>query len=166
MLLWYSFKKAKLIFNVHTIIIVWHMIIRICWVQQNLYTIIINYGCLFWQELYLTRHQMLHDGSLVWKINNQRQIDVHVVLLEDLIVILQREGGKYLLRAESSSLTTGRSDHRDDKDLKYNANADINYQKYLRSPIINLRGLMTRTNAAGKFVFTTVYFKLTLRSLL
>jgi hypothetical protein len=94
---------------------------------------------------------MLHDGSLVWKINNQRQIDVHVVLLEDLVVILQREGGRYLLRAESSSLTSGRSEHRDDKDpLKYTSKDDVNYQKYLRSPIVNLKGLMTRTNAAGE----------------
>jgi hypothetical protein len=104
------------------------------------------------QELKLDQHRMLHDGSLVWKINNQRQIDVHVVLLEDLIVILQREGGKYLLRAESSALASGRSEHRDDKDpLKYNTRDDVNYQKYLRSPIVNLKGLMTRTNAAGMY---------------
>lgn len=83
---------------------------------------------------------MLHDGAVVWRMNSQRQIDVHLVLLEDLIVILQREGGKYVLRAESSALTSASA---------RNTSSYADYQKYQHSSIVSLKGLLTRDHAAG-----------------
>ena len=42
----------------------------------------------------MTRHKMLYDGALTWRISRSKQIDLHVLLLEDILVLLQKQDDK------------------------------------------------------------------------
>lgn len=46
------------------------------------------------QNLDLTRHKMLYEGALTWRISRAKQIELHVVLLEDILVLLQKQDDK------------------------------------------------------------------------
>lgn len=99
------------------------------------------------QNLDLTRHRMIYDGLLTWKIRN-KQIEVHVVLLEDLLVLLQKVDDRLVLRCQSTIVNPGREDI-----------------KFTHSPIIRLSNLLTRNVATGKCTFSiTVFSSLTLKT--
>lgn len=44
----------------------------------------------------------------MWNINVRKSIDVHVVLLEDMLVLLQRQDDKILLKKQSTTLVAGK----------------------------------------------------------
>ncbi|KAJ9582237.1 hypothetical protein L9F63_003366, partial [Diploptera punctata] len=46
----------------------------------------------------LTKHRLIYEGSLNWRIGNrQKLIDLHVLLLDDVIILLQKQDEKYVL---------------------------------------------------------------------
>ncbi len=51
---------------------------------------------LTFQNLDLTRHKMIHDGQLIWRIGKTKSIDLQVLLLEDILVLIQRQDDKYV----------------------------------------------------------------------
>lgn len=77
----------------------------------------------------LRQRTLLHYGTLVWKINAQRLIDVHVLLLDTHIVILERRETRYVLRQQ---------------------NVSIGGDQFLYSPIVDLPGMLVRPNAGGQ----------------
>lgn len=77
---------------------------------------------------------MLHEGPLQWRINRQKLVDLHVLLLEDILVLLQKQDEKYVLKYHSTSMISGRDD-----------------TKLTHSPIIRMSNLLTRNVATGKF---------------
>ena len=83
-----------------------------------------------WQNLDLTRHKMIHDGGLTWRVGRQKQVEVHVLLLEDILVLLHKVDDKLVLRCQSTVLV-----------------ADT---KFTHSPIIKLTNLLTRNVATGR----------------
>ena len=83
------------------------------------------------QKLDLTRHQMLHEGPLMWRLSRTK-IELHVVLLEHILVLLQRQDEKFVLRCQSMTVVPGRDDI-----------------KFTYSPIIKLSNLLTRSVATG-----------------
>ncbi|XP_057302148.1 rho guanine nucleotide exchange factor 12-like isoform X2 [Hydractinia symbiolongicarpus] len=50
----------------------------------------------------ITNHKMLWEGSLIWKINPTKKLDLHVVLLNDFLVLLQRQDERYILKTHST----------------------------------------------------------------
>ncbi len=69
------------------------------------------------QSLDLTRHRLIHDGPLSWKLGDTRRIktiDLHVVLLEDCIMLLQKQDEKYLLKFHTSSAGGATAGEEDD----------------------------------------------------
>jgi len=86
---------------------------------------------------------MLFDGALTWRISKNKQIDLHVVLLKDILVLLQRQEDKYILRCQSTNVVFGAgvggvgSGGREDTKLTH-------------SPIIKLTNLLTRNVATGE----------------
>ena len=81
------------------------------------------------QNLDLTRHKMLHDGTLTWRVGRQKQVEVHALLLEDILVLLQKADDKLVLRCQSKVVVPD--------------------TKFTHSPIIKLNNLLTRNVATG-----------------
>ena len=52
------------------------------------------------QKLDLRRHKMVYDGPLTWRICKTKQLEMHAVLLEDILVLLQKsqDSEKLVLR--------------------------------------------------------------------
>jgi PH domain len=86
-----------------------------CWFRQE-------------QQFDLTQHRLLLDGQLTWRLSKARDIDIHAVLLDDVIVLLQRQDEKLILRSQGKEDRTT-STH---------------------SPIIPLSTMLTRSVANGK----------------
>jgi len=83
------------------------------------------------QKLDLTQHRMLYEGPLTWRLSRTK-IELHVVLLEHILVLLQRQDEKFVLRCQSMTVVPGRDDI-----------------KFTYSPIIKLSNLLTRSVATG-----------------
>lgn len=84
------------------------------------------------QKLDLTQHRMLHEGPLTWRISRAKQIDLHVVLLDEILLLLQRQDERLVLRCQNTTVVAGKDD-----------------TKYTHSPIIKLTNLLTRNVATG-----------------
>ena len=46
----------------------------------------------------MTKHTLIHEGPLTWRIKGLKNIDLQVLILEDSIVLLQKENDKYILK--------------------------------------------------------------------
>lgn len=78
----------------------------------------------------VTRHKLIHEGGLWLRIGGSRQkmIELHVLLLEDLIILLNKVDDKYV--------------------LKYYGFQD---RTPTLSPIIKLSTALVRHNAVGMY---------------
>jgi hypothetical protein len=92
-----------------------------------------------YKKLDLREHRMLHEGALTWRISRAKQIDLHVVLLDDILLLLQRQDEKLVLRCQSTTVVAGKED-----------------TKFTHSPIIKLTNLLTRNVATDKRAFFLV----------
>ena len=56
-----------------------------------------------YKNIDLTRHTLLYDGPLVMKFGDSKRVkQLHVILLEDCMMLLQKQGDKFLLKFHSS----------------------------------------------------------------
>lgn len=95
----------------------------------------------FLQNVDLTKHRLIYDGALTLKLSNDRgrvkTIDLHVLLLEDCIMLLQKQDDKYLLKfitAPQANVTAPGG------------------QAGKHSPVIKFSTMHVRPNASGKSV--------------
>ncbi|KAM9299421.1 rho guanine nucleotide exchange factor 12 [Gastrophryne carolinensis] len=58
------------------------------------------------RNLDLTKRKMFHEGLLAWKVNRDKIIDLYALLLEDILVLLQKQDDKLILRCHSKILAT------------------------------------------------------------
>ncbi|KAL5020524.1 hypothetical protein ScPMuIL_003416 [Solemya velum] len=91
------------------------------------------------KALDLRHHKLVHDGPLTWRINPRKNIELHVVLLEDMVVLLQKQDDKLVLKCQSSQLVPGRDE-----------------LKHTHSPLLRLSELLTRNAATDKRAFFAV----------
>ncbi|KAM9294557.1 rho guanine nucleotide exchange factor 11 [Gastrophryne carolinensis] len=87
------------------------------------------------KNLDLTKRRMIHEGSLTWRITKDKTIDLHVLLLEDLLVLLQKQDEKLVLKCHSKA-TVVSSD-----------------TKQSFSPVIKLNSVLVRPVATDKRAF-------------
>ena len=51
------------------------------------------------QRLDLTKYRMVHEGPVMWKFSNKgKHVELHMILLEEFIVLLQKQDDKYVLK--------------------------------------------------------------------
>ncbi|RDD41356.1 Rho guanine nucleotide exchange factor 11 [Trichoplax sp. H2] len=93
----------------------------------------------------LTHHTLLHDGNLTWKITSKKPIELKVLLLEEYLVLLQKQDEKYCLKCENVQSGQNRDDSR-----------TFPPRESTRSPIIKLGNVIARGNAAEKTGFFLV----------
>ncbi|XP_075463770.1 rho guanine nucleotide exchange factor 11 isoform X5 [Ascaphus truei] len=84
------------------------------------------------KSLDLTTRRMIHEGPLTWRITKDKTIDLNVLLLEDLLVLLQRQDEKLVLKCHSKA-TVVSSD-----------------TKQTFSPVIKLNSVLVRSVATDK----------------
>uniref|UniRef100_A0A8C4NLM3 DH domain-containing protein n=1 Tax=Eptatretus burgeri TaxID=7764 RepID=A0A8C4NLM3_EPTBU len=92
-----------------------------------------------YKNLNLTEHRMLHEGPLTWRLTKEKSIDLQVLLLQDLLVLLQKQEDRLVLRAHSlSTRVPGMS-------------------KQVYNPILPLGGLLLRDVARDGKAFFILY---------
>ncbi|NXV24014.1 ARHGB factor, partial [Cepphus grylle] len=84
------------------------------------------------KSLDLTSRRMIHEGPLTWRIGKDKTVDLHVLLLEDLLVLLQKQDEKLVLKCHSKT-ALGSSD---------------NKQSF--SPVLKLNSVLIRSVATDK----------------
>ncbi|XP_036047675.1 rho guanine nucleotide exchange factor 12 isoform X2 [Onychomys torridus] len=90
------------------------------------------------RNLDLTKRKMIHEGPLVWKVNRDKSIDLYTLLLEDILVLLQKQDDKLVLRCHSKILAS---------------TAD---SKHTFSPVIKLSTVLVRQVATDNKAFFVI----------
>ncbi|XP_064237313.1 rho guanine nucleotide exchange factor 1 isoform X6 [Aotus nancymaae] len=57
------------------------------------------------KNLDITKKKLVHEGSLTWRVTKDKAVEVHVLLLDDLLLLLQRQDERLLLKSHSRTLT-------------------------------------------------------------
>uniref|UniRef100_A0A8C8B854 Rho guanine nucleotide exchange factor 11 n=1 Tax=Otus sunia TaxID=257818 RepID=A0A8C8B854_9STRI len=84
------------------------------------------------KSLDLTSRRMIHEGPLTWRVGKDKTVDLHVLLLEDLLVLLQKQDEKLVLKCHSKT-ALGSSDN-----------------KQTFSPVLKLNSVLIRSVATDK----------------
>ncbi|XP_058799501.1 rho guanine nucleotide exchange factor 12 isoform X2 [Phymastichus coffea] len=77
------------------------------------------------KNLDITKRRLIYDGPLQWRVVKAKPVDLHVVLLDDLILLLHRQDDKYALKF-------------------------INQMNSVLSPIVRVSTVLVRQNAVDK----------------
>uniref|UniRef100_A0A4W5NWI3 Rho guanine nucleotide exchange factor 12 n=1 Tax=Hucho hucho TaxID=62062 RepID=A0A4W5NWI3_9TELE len=87
------------------------------------------------KNLDLTKKKMVHEGPLSWKVNKDKTIELYTLLLEDILVLLQKQDERLVLKCHSKNLS---------------GTADT---KHIFSPIIKLNAVLVRSVATDNKSF-------------
>ncbi|XP_060906210.1 rho guanine nucleotide exchange factor 1b isoform X4 [Labrus mixtus] len=87
----------------------------------------------------LTQKKMLYEGPLTWRVTKEKALEVQCVLLGDLLVLLQRQDDKMVLKCQSKS------------------NIAIQEGKQMLSPIIKLDSVFLREVATDRKAFYVIF---------
>ncbi|XP_067675120.1 rho guanine nucleotide exchange factor 11-like isoform X5 [Haliotis asinina] len=91
------------------------------------------------KNLDVTQHKLVYDGVLSMKLRSHRMMDVHVVLLENIMVLLQKQDDKLVLCQSNAQ-----SSRAEDKFVN------------THSPLLKLQNLLARNVATDKKAFFVV----------
>uniref|UniRef100_A0A4W2HZ40 Rho guanine nucleotide exchange factor 1 n=1 Tax=Bos indicus x Bos taurus TaxID=30522 RepID=A0A4W2HZ40_BOBOX len=56
-------------------------------------------------NLDITKKRLIYEGPLTWRVTKDKAVEVHVLLLDDLLLLLQRQDERFLLKSHSRTLT-------------------------------------------------------------
>ncbi|XP_037318641.2 rho guanine nucleotide exchange factor 12 isoform X1 [Pungitius pungitius] len=87
------------------------------------------------KNLDLTKRTMVHEGPLSWKVNKDKTIELYTLLLQDILVLLQKQDERLILKCYSKNLV-GPADN-----------------KHIFSPIIKLNTVLIRSVATDNKSF-------------
>ncbi|XP_054869613.1 rho guanine nucleotide exchange factor 1b isoform X3 [Amphiprion ocellaris] len=92
-----------------------------------------------YKNIDLTQKKMLYEGPLTWKVTKEKAIEVQCVLLGDLLVLLQRQDDKMVLKCQSKSTIA------------------VQEGKQMLSPIIKLDSVFLREVATDRKAFYVIF---------
>jgi hypothetical protein len=90
---------------------------------------------LVFQNFELTKHRLIYEGALTWRTKGQKNVDLHVVLLEEYILLLQKQDDKYVLKFHSINYLNSKEE-----------------SKCTHSPIIKIATVLVRPVATGEII--------------
>ncbi|XP_077597232.1 rho guanine nucleotide exchange factor 12-like [Stigmatopora nigra] len=90
------------------------------------------------RNLDLTKRKMVHEGPLSWKVNKDKRIDLYTLLLEDILVLLQKQDERLLLKFHSKNAAGA---------------AAATDSKFSFSPVVKLGTVLVRPVATNKKSF-------------
>ncbi|NXC03130.1 ARHGB factor, partial [Orthonyx spaldingii] len=85
------------------------------------------------KNLDLTSRRMIHEGPLAWRVGKDKTVELHVLLLEDVLVLLQRQDERLVLKCHSRSAPGAAAD-----------------TKQSFSPVLKLNSVLVRSVATDK----------------
>ncbi|XP_076017371.1 rho guanine nucleotide exchange factor 12 isoform X2 [Genypterus blacodes] len=91
------------------------------------------------KNLDLTKRKMIHEGPLWWKLNKEKTIELYTILLEDILVLLQKQDERLILKFHGKNLA-GATD-----------------PKHIFSPIIKLSTVLVRPVATDNKSFFMLF---------
>ncbi|XP_061109839.1 rho guanine nucleotide exchange factor 1-like isoform X1 [Conger conger] len=92
-----------------------------------------------YKNIDLTQRKMIYEGPLTWRLTKEKAIDVQGVLLGDMLVLLQKQDDKMVLKCQSKS------------------SAIVQEGKQMLSPIIKLGGVIVRDVATDRKAFYAIF---------
>ncbi|XP_053123451.1 rho guanine nucleotide exchange factor 1 isoform X2 [Hemicordylus capensis] len=87
----------------------------------------------------ITKRNLVCEGPLTWRITKDKSVDVHVLLLDDMLVLLQKQEDRLVLKCHSRTITPTPDG------------------KQMLSPIIKLNSAMTREVATETKAFYVIF---------
>ncbi|KAM8742308.1 rho guanine nucleotide exchange factor 12 isoform 2-T2 [Acanthopagrus schlegelii] len=87
------------------------------------------------KNLDLTKRKMVHEGPLSWKVNKDKTIELYTILLEDILVLLQKQDERLILKFHGKNVASA---------------AD---SKHTFSPVIKLNTVLVRPVATDNKSF-------------
>uniref|UniRef100_A0A1A7WW15 Rho guanine nucleotide exchange factor (GEF) 12b n=2 Tax=Iconisemion striatum TaxID=60296 RepID=A0A1A7WW15_9TELE len=87
------------------------------------------------RNLDLTKRKMVHEGPLFWKVNKDKTIELYTILLEDMLVLLQKQDERLVLKFHGKNLTSAPD------------------TKHIFSPVIKLNTVLVRPVATDNKSF-------------
>ncbi|XP_068186712.1 rho guanine nucleotide exchange factor 12 isoform X2 [Antennarius striatus] len=87
------------------------------------------------KNLDLTKRKMFHEGPLSWKVNKDKMIELYTLLLEDVLVLLQKQDERLVLRFHGKNV------------------ASASDTKHIFSPVIKLSTVLVRPVATDNRSF-------------
>lgn len=87
------------------------------------------------KSLDLTKRTMVHEGPLSWKVNKDKTIELYTILLEDIMVLLQKQDERLVLKFHGKNV------------------ASVADTKHIFSPIIKLNTVIVRPVATDNKSF-------------
>ncbi|KAJ8388840.1 hypothetical protein AAFF_G00125960 [Aldrovandia affinis] len=92
-----------------------------------------------YKSIDLTQKRMIYEGALTWRVTKEKALDVQCVLLGDLLVLLQRQDDKMVLKCQSKSCT------------------GVQEGKQMLSPVIKLDSALLREVATDRKAFYMIF---------
>ncbi|XP_050416069.1 rho guanine nucleotide exchange factor 11 isoform X2 [Patella vulgata] len=99
------------------------------------------------KNLDLSEHKLVYEGELTWRLRPNRLIEMHVVLLEDILVLLQKQDDKLVLKCQSTNVHTTSDLNQPGRDAG---------KGYTHSPILKLQNVLSRNVATDKKAFFVI----------
>ncbi|XP_033014220.1 rho guanine nucleotide exchange factor 1 isoform X3 [Lacerta agilis] len=87
----------------------------------------------------ITRKNLVYEGPLTWRVTKDKSVDVHVLLLDDILMLLQKQEERLVLKCHSRTITPTPDG------------------KQMLSPIIRLNSAMTREVATDIKAFYVIF---------
>ncbi|XP_063168521.1 rho guanine nucleotide exchange factor 1 isoform X4 [Candoia aspera] len=87
----------------------------------------------------ITKRNLVYEGPLTWRVTKDKSVDVHVILLDDILVLLQKQEERLVLKFHSRTITPTPDG------------------KQMLSPIIKLNSAMTREVATDIKAFYVIF---------
>ncbi|XP_053866535.1 rho guanine nucleotide exchange factor 1 isoform X1 [Malaclemys terrapin pileata] len=87
----------------------------------------------------ISKRNLVHEGGLTWRVSKDKAVDVHVLLLDDILVLLQRQEERLVLRCHSRPP------------------GPTPEPRQVLSPIIKLSSAMTREVATDRNAFYVIF---------
>ncbi|KAM9436305.1 rho guanine nucleotide exchange factor 1 isoform 1-T1 [Clarias gariepinus] len=92
-----------------------------------------------YRSLDMTTRSMIYEGPLTWRVTKEKALDVQGVLLGDLLVLLQKQDERMVLKCQSKS------------------NIAVQEGKQMLSPIIKLESAFLREVATDRKAFYVIF---------
>ncbi|XP_025023841.1 rho guanine nucleotide exchange factor 1 isoform X1 [Python bivittatus] len=87
----------------------------------------------------ITKRNLVYEGPLTWRVTKDKSVDVHVLLLDDILVLLQKQEERLVVKCHSRNITPTPDG------------------KQMLSPIIKLNSAMTREVATDIKAFYVIF---------
>ncbi|KAM3909828.1 rho guanine nucleotide exchange factor 1-like, partial [Leptodactylus fuscus] len=87
----------------------------------------------------MTKKNLIYEGALTWRVSKDKSVDVHVLLLDDILMLLLKQDERLVLKCQSRTITPAPDG------------------KLMLSPIIKLSTAMAREVATDNKAFFVIF---------